>query len=160
MTVSSLAQLTFFGLSILAGMAAGMLYNLLAAIRGEAVRGGLALLTDLIFWLAAGTAMVFISLRFNDGGIRAYQIVGASCGFFLHWLLLSRITMKISRFIIKIIKIILSPAAFIFRGIVLYIKNIFEKVQCARLRLSQRLRRTAAYGKTRKKIRKKYKKML
>lgn len=160
MTVSSLHQLSFLCMSIAAGALTGVLYNLLAAVRERG--GGLAgaFLTDLLFWLAAGTALVYMSLRFNDGGIRGYQIFGAFCGFLIHGLCFGRLTMKLSRLIVKILAAVLYPLFFLIRGVGLYLRHINEKWRSLILKARQTAKRVAAPGKTRKKIRKKYKKLL
>lgn len=161
MTVSSIHQLSFFALNILAGLAVGAFYNLLVAAREEGSgSSAAALLADLLFWLAAGSAIVCMSLKFNDGGVRAYQILGAVCGFFLHYICLGGITMKIARFIVRVIAIILFPPAFLLRGAVLYIKQIAEKIKKLKIKIGQNIKRASSRGRTRKKIRKKYKKML
>ncbi len=160
MTVSSLHQLGFFCLSIAAGAAVGVLYGLLTAAR-EALGSALAAaLTDLIFWTAAGGALIYMSLRFNDGGIRAYQIFGVMSGCFAQYLLFGKITLGIARKIVRLAAIILFPIIFLLRGGVLFIGMVYEKARMAVIKIGQTANRLSARGKSRKKMRKKYKKLL
>lgn len=160
MTVSSLHQLSFLCMSIAAGALTGVLYNLLAAVRERGGGWAGAFITDMLFWVAAGTALVYMSLRFNDGGIRGYQIFGAFCGFLIHGLCFGRLTMRLCRLIVKVLAAVLYPLFFLVRGVGLYLRHINEKWHIVILKGRQAVRRAMAPGKTRKKIRKKYKKLL
>lgn len=160
MMVSSSNQLSFFLVSILAGLVSGAFYNLLTAIREKERRGCLSLFTDLLFWAAVGAAMIRLSMEFNDGGIRGYQIFGAVIGFALHYLCLSPVTLFLARWIVRIAMILLFPAAFLLRGIILYFKQITDKINASKTKLHQHTRRMSLRRKNHKKIQKKYKKML
>lgn len=160
MTVSSFHQLSFFFVSILAGLTCGAFYNLLTAVREKESRGCLSLFTDLLFWAAVGAALIRLSLEFNDGGIRGYQIFGAVIGFTLHYLCLSPVTLFLARWIVRIAMILLFPAAFLLRGIVLYIKQIIDKINASKMKIHQYARRISLRRKNHKKIQKNYKKML
>ena len=160
MTVSSLHQLSFFFISVLAGLLCGAFYNLLTAVREKERRGCLSLFTDLMFWTAAGAALIRLSIEFNDGGIRGYQIFGAVIGFALHYLCLSPVTLFFARWIVRIAMILLFPAAFLLRGIVLYVKQIISKMDTCKTKMRQYARRVSLRRKNHKKIQKNYKKML
>ena len=160
MTVSSSNQLSFFFVSILAGLFCGAFYNLLTAVREKERRGCLSLFTDLLFWTAVGAALIRLSIVFNDGGIRGYQIFGAVIGFMLHYLCLSPVTLFLARWIVRIAMILLFPAAFFMRGIALYLKQIIDKVDAFKTKIYQYARRVSLRRKNHKKIQKNYKKML
>ncbi|MBD9199049.1 MAG: hypothetical protein EGQ09_18760 [Clostridiales bacterium] len=71
-------QLRTFGWAILLGLAAGLLYDLLRAIRLRRPRMTWAL--DLLYCLAAGAALSLFVLRQGDGQLRSYILLGALGG--------------------------------------------------------------------------------
>ena len=109
MTVSSAGQLRFFFLSVLAGLISGAFYNLLRAVREKNGRGPAGPVSDLFFWIFVGAALIKLSLDFNDGGIRGYQLLGAACGFALHYLCLGQITLPLARAVVRAAAIALFP---------------------------------------------------
>ena len=74
-------QLRAFGWSILLGLAAGVLYDLLRAVRLRRPRMTWAL--DLLYCLAAGAALSLFVLRQGDGQLRGYILLGALGGMLL-----------------------------------------------------------------------------
>ena len=71
-------QLRAFGWAILLGLAAGLLYDLLRAIRLRRPRITWAL--DLLYCLTAGAALSLFVLRQGDGQLRGYILLGALGG--------------------------------------------------------------------------------
>ena len=160
MTVSSTGQLRFFFLSVLAGLISGAFYNLLRAVREKTGRGPVGPLSDLFFWVFVGAALIKLSLDFNDGGIRGYQLLGAACGFLLHYLCLGGITLPLARAVVRAAALALFPVVFLMRGVVLYVKSLYDKMHIMLLKLRQSGKRVCAARKKHKKIQKKYKNLL
>lgn len=159
MTVSSLQQLDFFLMSVLAGVGVGFFYNFLAALRRKTGEK-LALLSDFTFWVVAAAAVIIMGIKFNDGGIRGYQILGIGTGFTGHFLVLNRISEKVGAFFAGLLLKLMYPIAFILRGIVLYIREILNKTVRFFTKIAKIRQKIALRAKTRKKIQKKSKKML
>ena len=78
MAVQITVQLRTFGLSILLGLSAGVLYDLLRALRLRRPRLTWAL--DLLYCLTAGAALSLFVLRQGDGQLRGYILLGALGG--------------------------------------------------------------------------------
>lgn len=160
MTVSSSQQLGFFFLSVLAGLISGAFYNLMTAVREKGKRGCVSVFADLLFWTAVGAALIGLSLRFNDGGIRGYQLLGFFCGFALHYLCLSSVTLRLARLMVTAVATVLFPVIFLARGFVLYVGYLRRKAADFASKIRHYLLRRAQRRKNHKKIQKKYKKML
>lgn len=159
MTVSSLHQLNFFLFSIAAGGALSFLYCFMAEVRRRSVRGSSAA-ADILFWAAAAATVIASGLMLNDGGIRGYQLFGTVCGFILHSLCMGSFSARLCRILVEILAKLLSPLFFLCRGIYLYAANTLHKLSITVCKIKQNRQKMTARNKTRKKIRKKYKKML
>lgn len=161
MTVSSMHQLTVLGLSVLLGGACGVVYAFLAVLRERLGGAGAAsAAADLLFWMITAAAVIWLGLRFNDGGIRAYQLFAAACGFFLHGLCLGGVTAKAAELFFGALDLIAAPVKFLIRRMKRYLKNISDKLNNLKNKIRNNLKRSALIQKTRKKMRKKYKKLL
>lgn len=160
MNVSSSHQLAVMLMAMAAGIVCGAIYTFLSAIR-SALRGGggLAMITDLLFWTAFGAGMLWICTSFNDGEVRLYQILAALCGLTLHWLCFAGISRAVSYVLVKAIGIILSPAVFFARGLRLYFKAIMDKISKIGVKAKMHRKKTTNTRRIRKNISKNYKKM-
>lgn len=161
MMISSLHQLTVFALCTAGGAACAALYTFLSALRRSLRDGrGITVAADAAFTLALLGAIIASALRFNNGAIRLYQLLGAALGFLLHCLCFYPITMKISLFVLKLIFLLLAPVRFLWRGARMYIKEIFDKAKNFKEKIVKTIRRIFSLRKRHKKMRKNYKKML
>lgn len=160
MTVSSAHQLAILGLSVLAGAACAVVYGFVSVLRRRTGGSAASMAADLAFWLFAAAAVIWLGLRFNNGEIRIYQIFAAVCGFFLYGLCLGGVTAKAAELFFRALDFVFAPVKFLLRGMVLYIKDVYEKIANIKNKLRKNLNRSASIQKTRKKMRKKYKKLL
>ena len=80
-------QLALFGQSVLLGLTAGLLYDLLRSFRLRLPRS--TALWDTLYCLAVGTGLFFFTLRRADGLLRGYVVLGALGGAVLFFCLLS-----------------------------------------------------------------------
>lgn len=87
MEINSAQQLLLFGRSILLGLAAGVLYDLMRAVRLRLPRTTAPL--DLLYCLWVGTALFLFTLRQASGLLRGYVLGGALGGAVLFFCLLS-----------------------------------------------------------------------
>ena len=161
MTVSNTGQLMGLLCGLMAGACCGLMAGIVNAMRKELRLGTfLTGAADLMFWMLAGIVTVWINLRFGDGSVRIYQLIAAACGLLLYMLCLGRLTERAAGLALRGIKLVLSPAAFLLRGIKLYISAAAGRLGELRDLVRKTLDRIESAGKVRKKIRKKYKKML
>lgn len=84
MLFSTIGQIYVFLWMVGAGLAAGALYALFAAIRRLLCAGfWLTLLMDALFGLGAGLILIASSLVASYGQLRLYELLGAVAGFAL-----------------------------------------------------------------------------
>ena len=161
MTVSAVQQLMVLLYGLATGAVCAVMSCVFNAAREELKLGtALSMVCDLLFWIFVGVTVVWMNLRFGDGSVRIYQILAALCGFLLYTLLPGKLTEKAARLVFRGIKLLLSPVAFLYRGIALYIRKNAQKIGTVGDRIKKNFSRIASIGKVRKKIRKNYKKML
>ena len=88
MAIHVTEQLRTFLLSILLGMGAGILYDLLRAVRLRRPR--MTALMDLLYCHTVGLAVFLFVLRQSDGQLRGFILLGSTGGCILFFSLLSR----------------------------------------------------------------------
>lgn len=82
---------------------------------------------DTIFWIIAGFIVFIMLYQNNDGVIRWFAIAGVSAGMFLYHISISKIFVKyVSMALNKIIRILLKPLAWIFKGISKCVKKLIK----------------------------------
>lgn len=161
MTVSNTGQLMALLYGVLAGAGCGAVAGIINALRSELRLGSfLKGAADLLFWVFAGVIVVWVNLRFGDGSVRIYQILAAVCGLLLYTLCLGRLTERTAALALRGIKLLFSPLAFLLRGVRFYLEKGVGKLKKLRDYIKKTMGRMSSIGKVRKKIRKKYKKML
>lgn len=121
MTVSETISMeaVFLGISILAGAALFLLYDVLRIFRRIVPHGNLWIgVEDLLYWMIY-TGVVFVMLyRENDGRVRGFAIGGLIFGMFFYFLILSRYVVGINVLIFgTIAKIVGKALHFIFAPI-------------------------------------------
>lgn len=104
MPISISSQANVFLWSIIGGMLIGLAYDVFR-IKRKAIRTGsfLVYIEDLTYWIIAALIMFFIVYYSNDGEVRGYIFIGTIIGVILYALLLSKIIMKSSLFIIRLV---------------------------------------------------------
>lgn len=126
MEVSVSNQLYVFFVMILCGVCAGVLFDLLRALRRAfGANSFTTSVSDILFWLAISIGVYMTIFMFNYGQIRWYEIIGIILGSVIYFLALSGIIMKILgalfNFFTKIFqfifKIILTPLVFLYKMI-------------------------------------------
>lgn len=129
-------ELFVFGISILTGVIAGIIFDFFRAVRRCGMgRGGAVVLCDIFFWIGEAALVFAAAYNFNSGQIRFYIFIGIAMGIMLYLLTLSRIVLRILVWIysaliffcskIKVlILFLLKPVLFLMRKIVYVSKNI------------------------------------
>ena len=83
-------------------------------------------ISDLIFWVVSAAVCMFCLWHFGSGEIRMFEFVGFFAGCVLYFLLLSAIVLKVFTLIVVnilkfmrfVLKILLTPAKFLYKIIV------------------------------------------
>jgi len=78
---------------------------------------------DLLYWIFISLLIFYFILHYNSGEVRIYAIIGVFSGMCLYFLTVSRLIIKVSFFIIELIKkiirmtihILLIPVKFVLR---------------------------------------------
>ena len=83
---------------------------------------------DIIFWILTGIIILFSMCKFCDGELRGFTIIGIVIGVILYMLTISTYIIKVSVFIINILKTVISKTI----NIIIYpfklIFNIMKKI--------------------------------
>lgn len=122
MEISVSAQFLSFSYALLFGAVTGILYDVFRIVRVAFPIGKAAVfLEDIIFLVSAGILNFVFMLEFNSGIIRIFILLGTLLGFYIYYNTVGRLVIGSAKFIIKIIKGILS---FIFGLIFIPLKKI------------------------------------
>jgi|LSQX01.1.fsa_nt_gb spore cortex biosynthesis protein YabQ len=126
MILSISSQVYAFLLSVAGGMAIALAYDAFRILRRAVKTGSVATaIQDLLYWLMVAAIMFLTVFYSNDGELRAYLFFGVLLGLILYALLLSKIVMVSSLFVIKIITIVVKALVkFISYPIKFIIKHI------------------------------------
>lgn len=104
MITSISSQATIFLCTIIGGAVIALIYDLFRILRKTVRTGSLVIhVEDLLFWLIVSIVMFMTIYYSNDGELRVFMFIGACIGVILYVLLLSRIVMASSLFIIRIV---------------------------------------------------------
>jgi spore cortex biosynthesis protein YabQ len=117
-------QIKLFLISLLVGVYAGILYDLIRVLR-KLIKHNLFFiqLEDFFYWIIISSGVFFVMLSKNSGEVRSFCIAGSLIGMNIYAILFSKLietivfnTIKfIIRFIINILKIILYPIRLIIK---------------------------------------------
>jgi len=126
MILSISSQVYAFLLSVAGGMAIALAYDAFRILRRAVKTGSVATaIQDLLYWLMVAAIMFLTVFYSNDGELRAYLFFGVLLGLILYALLLSKIVMVSSLFVIRIITIVVKALVkFISYPIKFIIKHI------------------------------------
>lgn len=119
MILSISEQVHLFALSILAGSAAGLLYDVFRILRIALPHPSILVqLEDIMYWVCITLGMFIFMMHALGGELRAYAIFGAFIGAVLYFSTLSLLIMNVSSFIIRVVKrllaiLVLAPLKFI-----------------------------------------------
>ena len=145
MTLNNMDNLTSFGYSILTGILAGIIYDLLRAYRyTRKPRKRFKYVEDIIFWFII-TILFFITIvNISDGVLRGFLFIGFFAGGTLYFLMASKYIFSI---FLKIFKLIIH----LINEIIRILKIPFDK-----LKIKNRIKRIFLMRKEMKAKRKKH----
>jgi len=114
MILSMANQTTFFMLTLLIGVVSGFIYDIFRIMRKLVKHPDILIqFEDLLYWLVVSILVFYFILHRNSGEVRVYAIIGVFSGMCLYFITLSILVIKVSVFIIEIIKKIISTAIYL-----------------------------------------------
>lgn len=103
------SQLFCLGIFIITGILIGLLFDVFRILRKSFHTADLiTYIQDILFWILAGSMMLFSIFTFNHGEIRSYVFIGIIIGVVIYMLALSKLFVKSSVTIILFFKKIFS----------------------------------------------------
>ena len=94
---------------IVTGILIGLLFDIFRILRKSFHTSDIiTYIQDILFWLLAGSMMLFSIFTFNHGEIRSYVFIGILIGIIIYMLAISRFFVKFSVKIIQFFKKVLS----------------------------------------------------
>lgn len=102
-------QLFCLGIFIITGISIGLLFDIFRILRKSFhTADWITYIQDALFWILAGSMMLFSIFTFNHGEIRSYVFIGILVGIIIYMLAISKLVIKSSVTIILFVKKILS----------------------------------------------------
>lgn len=105
MGISLSAQTAYFFWSLVLGVALGVLYDLVRAVRMVLRAGRIhVMISDIVFFAVCGVITSLFSLPFNKGDVRAFILFGEAVGFLAYRITLGSVMGKVYAFFAKKIR--------------------------------------------------------
>lgn len=105
MGISLSAQTAYFLWSLVLGVALGVLYDLIRAVRMVLRAGKIhVLISDILFFAVCGVITSLFSLPFNKGDVRVFILFGEAVGFLAYRITLGSVMGKVYAFFAKKIR--------------------------------------------------------
>ena len=82
---------------------------------------------DILFWIMSGIIVIISMVKFTDGGIRSYMILGIIVGIVLYFVFISKYIMAVSLNIVRFFSKILSFLVYPLKKIHEIIKKDWKK---------------------------------
>lgn len=104
---------------VLVGIIIGIVFDLFRILRRTfKTKDLITYIEDIIFWIITGIIIIYSMYKFSDGELRFFMIIGIIIGTILYLVTVSEYVIKISVFIINILKKVLYfPIKILFKFI-------------------------------------------
>lgn len=115
------SQIYIFIIFIFNGFLIGLLFDIFRILRKTIkTKDFITYIEDIIFWILSGIIVLYSVFKFNNGEIRLFIFTGIITGCLLYLLIFSKIFIKVSIYIISMIKKVINytiiiPFSFIFK---------------------------------------------
>lgn len=101
-------QTYLFIIFTIVGIIIGVLFDIFRILRKSfKTKDIVTYMEDILFWILTGIIILFSMYKFSNGELRFFMIIGIIMGTLMYMITFSRYVIKISVFIIKIIKTII-----------------------------------------------------
>jgi len=101
-------QTYLFIVFTIVGIIIGVLFDIFRILRKSfKTKDIVTYMEDILFWVLTGIIILFSMYKFSNGELRFFMIIGIIMGTLMYMITFSRYVIKISVFIIKIIKTII-----------------------------------------------------
>lgn len=101
-------QTYLFIVFTIVGIIIGILFDIFRILRKSfKTKDIVTYMEDILFWILTGIIILFSMYKFSNGELRFFMIIGIIMGTLMYMITFSRYVIKISVFIIKIIKTII-----------------------------------------------------
>ena len=101
-------QTYLFIVFTIVGIIIGVLFDIFRILRKSfKTKDIVTYIEDIFFWILTGIIILFSMYKFSNGELRFFMIIGIIMGTLMYMITFSRYVIKISVFIIKIIKTII-----------------------------------------------------
>ena len=101
-------QTYLFIVFTIVGIIIGVLFDIFRILRKSfKTKDIVTYIEDVLFWILTGIIILFSMYKFSNGELRFFMIIGIIMGTLMYMITFSRYVIKISVFIIKIIKTII-----------------------------------------------------
>ena len=125
-------ELFVFGVSLLTGLLAGMIFDFFRVMRRMGEKSGARVMAEDIFLWIGEACLVFAAIySFNSGQIRFYFFLGMAIGFVLYLLTVSFLIIKLWMFLYKILHFLCQKTFLLCRFLlkpVLFLTGISQKI--------------------------------
>lgn len=114
-------QLYAFAVTIVAGAAMGVVFDVFRALRSSAQpRSLLTWVSDILYWVAVTPVVAGLLLHANWGELRFYVVLGMALGLVLYFVLLSPVVLEVLFFIGRSVSYIVSTVIHIVWTVVVW----------------------------------------
>lgn len=121
-------QITILCIFAATGLCIGILFDFFRILRKSFKTCDIiTYIEDILFWIISGIMLVFTILKYTDGGIRIYMILGLIVGIVIYFCIISKIIRFIFTYIFNCIKCIFTIFILPFKKIYKIIKKRLEK---------------------------------
>ena len=115
----------------LEGVLIGIIFDFFRILRKSfKTKDFVTYIQDIFFWIIVGIIFLYSMYKFCDGELRLFMIIGTILGISIYIVTISRIVIKVTVFILEIIKkILIFPLKIIFRPIGIICINIRKNLR-------------------------------
>jgi len=122
-------QAHVFLVFIFVGFIIGMIFDIFRVLRKSFKTNDIiTYIEDIIFWVIAGSIILYATFKFNYGQIRLYMLLGIVLGGMLYILVFSNSFIKIMYSVLSVIKKVVSLIFYPIVKFISFLINIFKKI--------------------------------
>lgn len=127
--MSLVEQLYAFGMTIVAGVVMGVVFDLFRVLRGSArPRSVLTWVSDILYWVSVTPLVAGLLLHANWGELRFYVVLGIGLGLALYFTLCSPFVLEALFFITRTVGFIVSWTAHAVLSVVTWPIMLFRNI--------------------------------